>query len=101
MRPPLLSNRVRIRSDATPRRPFHERSMFFQGNFTRDNLTPFLLAAGVGSAVMGSSVMTYLVEGVAPVTPGLGVALSPIASSLAPIESILAAGSGNSEALTI
>ena len=46
--------------------------------------------------------MPYLIEGVAPVTPALGVALSPSRpsdSSLRPIESTFGARSGRSSGL--
>ena len=104
MRPPLLSMRVETRpaskalsgsagrplraAVAAPRRePGEQRFQARQREF--------------GCFRLGHR---YLTAGVAPVTPALGVAGSPgnpSDSSLRPIESTFAAGSGRSSALTI
>jgi hypothetical protein len=100
MRPPLLSRRVRTRSRTTPEMRAQDRSTLRQRAPTRFSAEPNL----VKTAVMGVGFMTYLVEGVAPVTPAVGVAVGPEKpsdSSLRPMESTFAAGSGKSAALTI
>src|ERR1700727_875149 len=105
MRPPLLSSLVRTRSCARARIFAHEKLGAWKENFAFPRANILLSRRGLvvcrralrpaRAEIMGFSFMAYLVDGVAPVTPALGVAVSPVkpsASSLRPMESILAAG---------